>query len=45
MSLRRFFESLINTIQEKFAALNVYDSKSLDLVVIRREILSTRQCC
>ena len=42
MALKQIFQSLMQTAREKFMVLNLYNTKSSDPVIVRREILSTR---
>lgn len=42
MSLKLIFQSLKQTVREKFMVLNLYNTKSSDPAVVRREIMSTR---
>lgn len=42
MPLTSFVRSLYNTIREKLSTLNLFDSRSTDPKIVRREILSSR---
>ncbi|CAF3953325.1 unnamed protein product, partial [Rotaria sp. Silwood1] len=42
MSLLRLLRSLFKILREKFATVNLFDSRSDDRTTVRREILSTR---